>query len=281
MRASGVSPGEVTIRSGRLRGRDAGRVPVPDRVRRRRGGRTRSEKGVTGVSVGDEVFGAVHSARRGQRRLRGAGRVGGQTGGVELGGGGRRGGRGRDVHPGPRPARRRRGADRADPGGGRGTGSVAVQFAVAWAPGVIGTAGEHNHDFLRSPRGRADGLRAGAGRAGPRAGPGGVDAVIDCAGGALPDLIAPAGDPARVVTIADFTARDHGVHLSPARPTQLRRRGRPAGLARASRSPSTSPRRGGGCGCRSRRRSRSATSAQGATNSARTRHARGKIVLLH
>jgi NADPH:quinone reductase-like Zn-dependent oxidoreductase len=38
--------------------------------------------------------------------------------------------------------------------------------------------------------------------------------VFDCAGGALPDLIAIAGDPARVVTIADFTAAAHGVHMS-------------------------------------------------------------------
>jgi NADPH:quinone reductase-like Zn-dependent oxidoreductase len=38
--------------------------------------------------------------------------------------------------------------------------------------------------------------------------------VFDCAGGALPDLIAIAGDPARVVTIADFAAAAHGVHMS-------------------------------------------------------------------
>jgi NADPH:quinone reductase-like Zn-dependent oxidoreductase len=44
--------------------------------------------------------------------------------------------------------------------------------------------------------------------------PGGVDAVIDCAGGALPDLIAIAGDAGRVVTIADLEAAAHGVHLS-------------------------------------------------------------------
>ena len=38
--------------------------------------------------------------------------------------------------------------------------------------------------------------------------------MVDCAGGALPDLIAIAGDPARVVTIADFAAAAHGVHMS-------------------------------------------------------------------
>ncbi len=34
------------------------------------------------------------------------------------------------------------------------------------------------------------------------------------AGGSLPDLIAIAGDPARVVTIADMAAASYGVHLS-------------------------------------------------------------------
>ena len=41
-----------------------------------------------------------------------------------------------------------------------------------------------------------------------------MDAVFDCAGGTLPDLIAITGDPGRVVTIADLTAAAYGVHLS-------------------------------------------------------------------
>jgi NADPH:quinone reductase-like Zn-dependent oxidoreductase len=93
-------------------------------------------------------------------------------------------------------------------------GTVAVQMALARGATVIGTASEHNHDFLRSlgavptayGTGLADRVRALA--------PDGVDAVFDCAGGAIPDLVAIAGDPARVVTIADFTAATHGVHLS-------------------------------------------------------------------
>ncbi|NJP90312.1 zinc-binding dehydrogenase [Nonomuraea sp. FMUSA5-5] len=45
--------------------------------------------------------------------------------------------------------------------------------------------------------------------------PGGVDAVFDCAGGSLPDLIAIAGDPSRVVTIApNRDAAALGVHMS-------------------------------------------------------------------
>jgi NADPH:quinone reductase-like Zn-dependent oxidoreductase len=98
-------------------------------------------------------------------------------------------------------------------------GTVAVQFAAARGLAVIGTAGERNHEFLRSlgavPVTYGPGL---AERARVLA-PDGVDAVFDCAGGALPELIAIAGDPSRVVTIADFTAASHGVHLSHSAPT--------------------------------------------------------------
>ncbi len=115
-----------------------------------------------------------------------------------------------------------RGLDRLAVGAGQtvlvqgaagGTGTVAVQLAVARGATVIGTAGERNHDFLRSlgaqPTTYGTGLveRVGA------LAPAGVDAVFDCAGGALPDLIAIAGEPSRVVTIADLTAA-HGVHMS-------------------------------------------------------------------
>lgn len=94
-------------------------------------------------------------------------------------------------------------------------GTVAVQLTVARGARVIGTASESNHALLRSlgaepttyGKGLVEHVRALA--------PGGVDAVFDCAGGALPDLIAIAGDPARVVTIApDFTAVAHGVASS-------------------------------------------------------------------
>jgi len=99
-------------------------------------------------------------------------------------------------------------------GAAGGTGSIAVQLAVVRGATVIGTAGEHNHDFLRSlgatPTTYGPGLRDRVRALAPS----GVDAVFDCAGGALPDLVAVTGDPARVVTVADITAGAHGVHLS-------------------------------------------------------------------
>ncbi|MET9219753.1 MULTISPECIES: NADP-dependent oxidoreductase [unclassified Streptomyces] len=95
-------------------------------------------------------------------------------------------------------------------------GAAAVQLAVARGARVIGTASPANHDFLRSlgaePVSYGDGLsdrvRALA--------PDGVDTALDVAGsGALPELIALAGGPGHVVTLADFLgAREHGVTFS-------------------------------------------------------------------
>lgn len=214
VRASGVSPGEVAVRSGRMR--DVLPVAFPFRTGFDAAGVVDEiGAGVTGVDVGDAVFGAVHPARRGANAdfavlVAWAARpaawswaeAGGAAGAAETS---------------------TRVLDRLAVGAGQtvliqgaagGTGSVAVQFAAARGARVIGTASAHNHDFLRSlgaepttyGPGLVDRVRALA--------PGGVDAVVDCAGGALPDLVAVAGDPARVVTIADVTARDHGVHLS-------------------------------------------------------------------
>jgi NADPH:quinone reductase-like Zn-dependent oxidoreductase len=105
-------------------------------------------------------------------------------------------------------------------GAAGGVGTVAVQLAVARGATVIGTAGERNHDFLRSLGGQPTTYGAGLVERVRALALGGVDAVFDCAGGALPDLIAIAGDPARVVTIApDFTAAALGVHLSHGAPT--------------------------------------------------------------
>lgn len=45
--------------------------------------------------------------------------------------------------------------------------------------------------------------------------PDGVDRALDTAGrGARPDLIEITGRPDHVVTIADFTAAQHGVHVT-------------------------------------------------------------------
>jgi NADPH:quinone reductase-like Zn-dependent oxidoreductase len=88
-----------------------------------------------------------------------------------------------------------------------GVGSVAVQLAKRTGATVIGLAGEHNHEWLRShdiiPVAYGDGqeerIRAAT--------PSGVDAFIDTFGGGYVDLAIELGvAPARINTIADFEA---------------------------------------------------------------------------
>ncbi|MEV4569791.1 NADP-dependent oxidoreductase [Nonomuraea sp. NPDC049419] len=101
-------------------------------------------------------------------------------------------------------------------GAAGGVGSAAVEIAVAWGATVIGTASERNHAFLTSLG--AVPTTYGAGLAGRLAtlAPNGVDVVLDtAASGSLPDLIAIAGDPERVSTVADYAnAQRLGVHLA-------------------------------------------------------------------
>jgi NADPH:quinone reductase-like Zn-dependent oxidoreductase len=92
-----------------------------------------------------------------------------------------------------------------------GVGGIASQLAVALGARVIGTAGAHNHDYLRSlgvepvayGPGLADRVRALA--------PGGVDAAFDLVGGEAPavsrQLVA---DPARIASITDPSVREWG-----------------------------------------------------------------------
>jgi NADPH:quinone reductase-like Zn-dependent oxidoreductase len=100
-------------------------------------------------------------------------------------------------------------------GAAGGVGTAAVQFARARGARVIGTASEGNHEFLRTlgaepttyGDGMVDRVRALA--------PEGVDRALDTAGrGALPELIEITGSPDNVVTIADFSAAEHGVRVS-------------------------------------------------------------------
>lgn len=101
-------------------------------------------------------------------------------------------------------------------GAGGGVGTAAVQIARNRGARVIGTASEPNHEYLRSlgaepvtyGQGLEDRVRALA--------PDGVDAAFDVAGGGqLPALIALAGRADRVLAIADYTgAQEYGVPFS-------------------------------------------------------------------
>jgi NADPH:quinone reductase-like Zn-dependent oxidoreductase len=90
-----------------------------------------------------------------------------------------------------------------------------VQFARARGAHVIGTASEANHDFLRTLGAESTTYGEGMVDRVRHLAPNGVDRALDTAGrGALPDLIEITGSPDNVVTIADFSAPEHGVRVT-------------------------------------------------------------------
>ncbi|SFJ32107.1 NADP-dependent oxidoreductase [Amycolatopsis sacchari] len=214
VRVSGLSTGEVAIRSGAMRDLVPARFPwrtgfdaagVVDEV----------GEGVTGVAPGDEVFGMTSSVTRGANAdhvvlVSWAPKPSAwswEEAGAAAG----------NVETATRVLDRlavRPGQTVLVQGAAGAVGTLAVQLAAARGARVIGTASERNHEFLRSLG--AEPVTYGPGLADRVSvlAPDGVDAVFDCAGGALPELVKIAGSPDRVVTIADMTAASHGVHLS-------------------------------------------------------------------
>lgn len=104
-------------------------------------------------------------------------------------------------------------------GAGGPSGSAAAQFALAWGAQVIGIVGPSSFEWMQSigaiPVEYGDGIveRVAA------VASAGVDALLDCAGkGNLADLVQIAGEPAKVITIADMSASALGVRFSGAEP---------------------------------------------------------------
>lgn len=100
-------------------------------------------------------------------------------------------------------------------GAAGGVGSAAVELAVARGARVIGTASERNHEFLRSlgatPTVYGDGLTERVAALAPD----GVDAALDTAGsGSLEEIVAIVGDPSKVATVADFGGGRLGVTVT-------------------------------------------------------------------
>lgn len=100
-------------------------------------------------------------------------------------------------------------------GASGGVGSAVLQIARDRGIHVVATAGAANQDYLRSlgatPTTYGDGLvdrvRALA--------PGGIDAALDLAGsGIIAELIELTGNPATVLSIADFSAPALGAQVS-------------------------------------------------------------------
>nr|WP_221376409.1 NADP-dependent oxidoreductase [Actinoplanes polyasparticus] len=100
-------------------------------------------------------------------------------------------------------------------GASGGVGTAVVQIARDRGITVIGTAGAANQDYLRGlgavPTTYGEGLvervRALA--------PDGIDAALDISGsGVIAECVELTGDPSKVLSIADFTAPQHGARVS-------------------------------------------------------------------
>lgn len=100
-------------------------------------------------------------------------------------------------------------------GASGGVGSAVLQFAVARGLTVIGTASAKNHDYLARlgaiPLSYGEGLVDRVSTVAPS----GIDGALDVSGaGVIPELVALVGDPAGVISIADFAAPTHGARVS-------------------------------------------------------------------
>jgi NADPH:quinone reductase-like Zn-dependent oxidoreductase len=210
VRAAGVNPFDWKLVSGMVGGPpDRPRVPGIDAA----GVVDEVGEGVTGVRIGDAVFGPAVSGSAAEYAVLSAWAAKPDTVSFEVAGGlpvaGETAVRVLDLlglHAGQTVV--------VD-GASGGVGVVTVQVALSRGLRVIGTAGEANQDFVRSlgaqptPHGPglADRVRVLA--------PEGVDAGIDTAGkGSVRDLVELTGNPAMVVTIADFGARELGVRVT-------------------------------------------------------------------
>lgn len=101
-------------------------------------------------------------------------------------------------------------------GAAGGVGSAAVQIARARGITVIGTASAPKHDYLRELGAIPTTYEPGLADRVKELAPQGVDAALDLAGaGIIPQLIEIVGPPLRVISIVDFSAPEHSAQFSP------------------------------------------------------------------
>jgi NADPH:quinone reductase-like Zn-dependent oxidoreductase len=100
-------------------------------------------------------------------------------------------------------------------GAGGSVGTIAVQLAVSRGISVVGTASERDIERVTTLGATAVAYGEGWVERVRAAAPQGVDHVFDASGaGVLPDSVALVGDAARVITIADMAAAQHGVRFT-------------------------------------------------------------------
>ncbi len=100
-------------------------------------------------------------------------------------------------------------------GASGGVGSAVIQIATERGIRVIGTASPSNQDYLTSMGATATTYGPGLVDRVRALVPDGIDAALDIAGsGVIPELIELTGDPTKVLSIADFSAPEHGAQVS-------------------------------------------------------------------
>jgi NADPH:quinone reductase-like Zn-dependent oxidoreductase len=168
--------------------------------------------GVTGVSVGDEVFGRGQHTEAEYAVLDS---WAAKPPSIDWAVAAAAGVAGETAERGLRLLEVKAGDTLFVDGGAGGVGAVAVQMALARGAKVIASASEANHDYLREigaipvryGQGLAERVRAAAG--------GAVDAVFDVAGKTpVEDLIALVPEPSQVVSIANFAAGQAGARVT-------------------------------------------------------------------
>jgi NADPH:quinone reductase-like Zn-dependent oxidoreductase len=168
--------------------------------------------GVTGVSVGDDVFGRGQNAQAEYAVLDA---WAAKPPSIDWAVAAAAGVAGETSERGLRLLGVKAGDTIFVDGGAGGVGAVAVQMAVARGARVIASASEANQDYLREIR--AIPVRYGEGVAARvRAAAGGrVDAVFDVAGKTpVEELISLVSEPSQVVSIANFAASQAGARVT-------------------------------------------------------------------
>jgi NADPH:quinone reductase-like Zn-dependent oxidoreductase len=169
-------------------------------------------EGVTGVSVGDDVFG-LGSATQAEHAVLDSWVA--KPAAIDWSVAAAAGVSGETAERGLRLLGVKSGDTVFVDGGAGGVGAAVVQFAIARGAKVIASAGEGNHGYLKEigaapvlyGEGVADRVRTLAG--------GQVDAVFDVAGKTpAEELVTLVPTPAQVVSIANFGASDTGIRAT-------------------------------------------------------------------
>jgi NADPH:quinone reductase-like Zn-dependent oxidoreductase len=211
VKAASVNPFDIKLRSGMMAGGEPLEEPrylgldasgVVDEI----------GEGVTGVAVGDDVFGRGGNTHAEYAVLDSWAPKAPQ---IDWAVAGAAGTAGETSERALRLLDLKAGDTLFVDGGAGGVGATAVQFAVARGARVIASAGEDNQGYLREigaiPVRYGDGVvdRVRDASGGP------VDAVLDVAGKTpIEDLVALVPEPSKVVSIANFGAASAGARVT-------------------------------------------------------------------